>query len=61
MFKVFRAENPLRIEITWVATGEEGVAMGTKCFIAVGVFSVELIELKLSKLQKHMWIINLHF
>ena len=32
----------VRIEIKWVGTGNERVAMGTKCFIALGVFSVEL-------------------
>ena len=43
LFNVFRAENYLHIEIKWVRTGKKCVAMGTKCFIAVGVFSVELL------------------
>ena len=43
LFNVFRAENHLYIEIKWVGTEKEWVAMGTKCFIAVGVFSVELL------------------
>ena len=43
LFNVFRAENHLHIEIKWVGTGIEYVVMGTKCFIGVGVFSVELL------------------
>ena len=43
LFNVFRAENNLHIEIKWVGTGIECVVMGTKCFIAVGAFSVELL------------------
>ena len=43
LFNVFRAENHLHIEIKWVGTGIECVVIGTKCFIAVGVFSVELL------------------
>ena len=39
---VFRAENALHIEIKWVGTEKDRVAKGTKCFIAIGVFSVEL-------------------
>ena len=42
LFNVFRAENHLHIEIKWEGTGKECIAMGTKCFIAVGVFSVSL-------------------
>ena len=42
LFNVFRAENHLHIEIKWVGTGKELVTMGTKCFTAVDVFSVEL-------------------
>ena len=34
LFNVFQAENHLHIEIKWVWTGKEWVAMGTKCFIA---------------------------
>ena len=43
LFNVFQAENHLRIEIKLVGTGKELVAMETKCFTAVGVFSVELL------------------
>ena len=43
LFNVFQAENHLRIEIKWVGTGKELVAMETKCFTAIGVFSVELL------------------
>ena len=46
LFNVFRAENHLHSEIKWVGTGKERVAMGTKCFIAIGVFSVELLASK---------------
>ena len=43
-----RAENHLHIEIKWVGTGKEFDAMGTKCFITVGVFSVELLAYQVS-------------
>ena len=46
LFNVFRAENHLQIEVKWVGTGKECVAMGTKCFIALGAFSVELLATK---------------
>ena len=39
----FWDENHLHIEIKLVGTGKEWVAVGTKYFIAVGVFSVELL------------------
>ena len=45
---VFRAENHLHIEIKWVGTGKEWVAMARKCFLAVGVFSVELLAYQVS-------------
>ena len=48
LFNVFRAENHLHIEIKWVEIGKEGVAMGTNCFIAVGVLSVELLAYQIS-------------
>ena len=48
LFNVFRAENHLHVEIKWVGTGKECVAMGTKCFEAVGVFSVELLAYQIS-------------
>ena len=46
LFNVFRAESHLHIEVKWVGTGKECVAMGTKCFIALGAFSVELLATK---------------
>ena len=42
LFKVFRADNHLDIEIKWVRTGKECVAMETKN-VAVDEFSVELL------------------
>ena len=48
LFNVFRAENHLHVEIKWVGTGKECVAMGTICLIAVGVFSVELLAYQMS-------------
>ena len=42
-FNVFPAEDHLHIEIKWVGTEKEWVSMGKKCFIAVGMFSVELL------------------
>ena len=47
-FNVFPAEDHLHIEIKWVGTGKEWVPMETKCFIAVGVFSVELFAYQIS-------------
>jgi len=38
-----RAENHEHIEIKWVETGKEWVAMGTEFFTVVGVFPVELL------------------
>ena len=35
-----------------MGTGKECIAMGTKCFIAVGVFSIELLAYQVSKLAK---------
>ena len=43
LFNVFRAENHLHVKIKLVGTGNERVAMGTKFFLAVGVFSVQLL------------------
>ena len=43
LFNGFRVENHLQIEIKWVGIGKELVAMGTKCFTAVDVFSVKLL------------------
>ena len=42
LFNIFQGGNHLHIEIKWVGTGKEWAAMGTKCFIAIDVFSVEL-------------------
>ena len=49
------AENHLHIEIKWVGTGKEWVAMGTQCFIAVGVFSVELLAYQVSMVCAANW------
>ena len=54
-FNVFWAENHLHIEIMWVGTGREGVAMGTKNFIAIGVFSVELLACQVSIICAANW------
>ena len=35
LFNVFQAENHLHIEIKWVGTGKECIAMGTKCIIII--------------------------
>ena len=55
LFNVFRAENHLHIEIKWVGTGKECVAMGTKCFIAIDVFSVELLAYQVSMVCAANW------
>ena len=55
LFNVFRAENHLHIEIKSVGTGQEWVAMGTKCFIEVGVFSLELLAYQVSMVCAANW------
>ena len=55
LFNFFRAENHLDIEIKWVGTGIEYVVMGTKCFIAVGVFSVELLAYQVPMVCAANW------
>ena len=55
LFNVIRAENHLYIEIKWVGTGKEWVAMGTKRFIAIGVFSVELLAYQVSMVCVANW------
>ena len=55
-YKVFRAENHLHIEIKWVGTGKEIVAMATKWFIALGVFSIELLACQVSMSCAANWI-----
>ena len=47
-YKIFQAENHLHIEIKLVGTGKKSVAMATKCFIALGVFSIELLTCQVS-------------
>ena len=44
-FQHFQAENHLHIEIKWVGTGKEWVAMETIFFIAKGVFRCRTISL----------------
>ena len=56
LFNMFRAGNHLHIEIKWVGTGKECVAMGTKCFIAIDVFSVELLSYQVSMVCAANWL-----
>ena len=54
LFNVFPAEN----HIYWNQVGgnwKEWVAMGTKCFIAEGVFSVELLAYEISMVSTATW------
>ena len=55
LYNVFRAENHLHIEIKWVGTGKEGVSMATKSFVAVGVFSAELLACEVSMICTANW------
>ena len=55
LFNVFPAENHLHIEIKMVGTGKERVAMGTKSFTTVGVFSVELLAYQVSRVCAANW------
>ena len=55
LFNVFQAENHLHIEIKLVGTGKERVVMGTKCFIEVGVFSLELLAYQVSMVCTANW------
>ena len=55
LFDVFRAENHLHIEIKWVETRKEWVAIGTKRFIAIGVCSVELSAYRVSMVCAANW------
>ena len=48
LVNIFKAENHQHIEIKWVGTGTELVAMGTEFFIAIGVFPVELTACQVS-------------
>ena len=47
-FNVFLAENYKHIEIKWVGTGKESVAMETEFFLVVGVLPVELLAYQVS-------------
>ena len=55
LYNVYRAEKHLHIEIKWVGTGKESVALATKCFIAVGVFAVELLACQVSMICTANW------
>ena len=55
LFNVFWAENHQNIEIKWVQTGKEWVAMGTEFFMAVGVLSVELLAYQVSLVCDANW------
>ena len=60
LFNAFQAENHLHVEIICEGNGKEWVAMGTKCFIAVGVFSVELLACQVSMVSSvsHLHILH---
>ena len=60
LYNIFRAANRLHIKIKRVGTGKEWVAMGTKCVIAVGVFSVELLACQVSMICAANWPIYLY-
>jgi len=47
-FNVFQAENDKHIEIKWVGTGKESVAMRTEFCMLVGVLPVELSAYQVS-------------
>ena len=49
------------LKIKWVGTRKEWVSMGTKCFIAVGVFSVELLTYQVSMFCAGNWPRYLYF
>ena len=53
--KFFGLKITYIFEIKWVGTGKERVAMGTKCFITIGVFSVELLAYQVSMLCAANW------
>ena len=55
LFNVFRAENHLHIEIKWMRTGKECVAIGKKCLKAVDVFYVELLAYQVSMVFAANW------
>ena len=55
LFNVFWAENHLDIEIKWVGTGKECVAMRTNWFRAIDVFSVELLAYQVSMICAVNW------
>ena len=55
LFNALRAENHLHIEVICEGKGKEWVAMGTKCSIAVGVFSVELLACQVSMVCTANW------
>jgi len=54
-FNVFCAENHQQIEIKWVGTGKEWVAMGTQFFIVIGVFPLELLAYQVSMVCDANW------
>ena len=54
-FNVFRAENHLHIEIKWVGTIKECIVMAKNIYIAVGVFSIELLACQVSMVYTENW------
>ena len=55
LFNVFWAENHQNIEIKWVETGKEWVAMGTEFFMPVSVLPVELLAYQVSIVSYANW------
>ena len=54
MFFVLKITDII-IEINWMGTVNEWVAIETKCFIAVGGFSVELLAYQVSMVRPANW------
>ena len=52
----FQAENHQHIEIKWVGTGKERVAMGTEFFTVIGVLPVELLACQVSMFCTANWL-----
>jgi len=54
-FNVSQAENHQHIEIKWVGTGKRVSCHGNSIFIAVGVFSLELLPYQVSMVCDASW------
>jgi len=55
LFNVFWADNHQNIEIKWVGTGKEWVAMETEFVMVVGVLPVELLTYQVSLVCAADW------